>query len=90
MKAERQIEALIGEAEDLKSNLVAYMESQKREHKGIKQTMNELLDLLDELNVDLHHGPCLVNSNLSVTHSMYGKCFLCEGALNAEKSREEK
>lgn len=44
-----ELHELMEMAEDLKANLWAYMESNDKEHKGLKETMNELLDLMDEL-----------------------------------------
>lgn len=49
MNEKRKIEELLQQAEDLKCDLLIYMENEKREHQGVKSTMNELLDLMDEL-----------------------------------------
>jgi|GEM_PF-1719237 len=45
----RQIEEVISRAEDLKADIWEIMEKHKRDHRGVRTLMNELLDLLDEL-----------------------------------------
>ena len=40
---------LLFEGEKLKEKLWFFMEHKKHEHLGVKESMNELLDLIDEL-----------------------------------------
>lgn len=42
-------EELQSNAENLKSGLWGFMDYHSIEHKGLKEAMNELLDLIDEL-----------------------------------------
>lgn len=43
---------LVESAEDLKADILSFMERNKIEHKGLKRTVNEMLDLLDELEAE--------------------------------------
>lgn len=42
---------LFDQAETLKEDLWEHMRVNKNEHKGIKESMNELLDLIEELDL---------------------------------------
>lgn len=45
----KSVHELLEQAEELKQDLWTFMDENKREHSGVKETMNELLDLIDEL-----------------------------------------
>jgi peptide subunit release factor 1 (eRF1) len=38
-------------AEELKEEIWSYMDCQKKEHAGLKEAVNEMLDLIDELDL---------------------------------------
>lgn len=42
---------ILDQAEELKQEIWARMEYENKEHKGIKELMNELLDLIEELDL---------------------------------------
>lgn len=51
MSKQEEIVALMNDAETLKENIWAFLEKHKIEFKGIRKTMNELLDLIEELGL---------------------------------------
>lgn len=50
MEMSDKLREIANQAEELKESLWAYMDDNKTQHKGVKTTMNELLDLIDEID----------------------------------------
>lgn len=51
MSKNEEIQSLMNDAETLKENIWAFLEKHKIDFKGIRGTMNELLDLIEELDL---------------------------------------
>jgi len=51
MSKKEEICALMNDAETLKENIWVFLEKHKIDFKGVRQTMNELLDLIQELDL---------------------------------------
>ena len=45
----KTVEELMQQAEELKEQLWYFMDVKKNQHEGVKSSMNELLDLIEEL-----------------------------------------